>query len=89
MYKLLKDDRQVPNALKNEDQARRVAWRIIKDWVEAQMAIIQSGTAEMAEVFLPYVVHPETGLTLFEEFKEGTLKLGSGDIVDGEYKEGK
>jgi hypothetical protein len=26
---------------KSEDQARRVAWRIIKDWTEAQVAIIE------------------------------------------------
>jgi hypothetical protein len=34
--------------------ATRVAWRIIKDWVEAQLAIVESGMVEIAEVFLPY-----------------------------------
>lgn len=30
---------------KSEDQARRVAWRIIKDWTEAQVAIIEGEVA--------------------------------------------
>ena len=35
----LKNDKKVPRALLNKQQALRVAWRIINDWVEAQMAI--------------------------------------------------
>lgn len=34
--------------------AVRVAWRIIKDWIEAQLAIVESGMVDMAEVFMPY-----------------------------------
>jgi hypothetical protein len=87
VYKLLREDSKVTRAFKTEDQARRVSWRIIKDWVEAQMAIIQAGAAELAEVFLPYAVRPQTGQTLFEEFKGG-LMLGPGEVVEGEIREG-
>lgn len=34
--------------------ANRVAWRIIKDWIEAQLAIVDAGMVDMAEVFMPY-----------------------------------
>jgi len=34
--------------------ATRVAWRIIKDWIEAQLAIVEAGMVDMAEVFMPY-----------------------------------
>ena len=37
------------------EQACRVAWRIIKDWLEAQMALIQTQQADLAEIFLPYL----------------------------------
>jgi hypothetical protein len=50
-------------------QARRVAWRIIKDWIAAQLALIEAGQAELAEVFFPYVVVNASGKTLYEEFK--------------------
>ena len=37
-------------------QAVRVAWRIVKDWVEAQMALVETQMVTTAEVFLPYAV---------------------------------
>jgi len=36
-------------------QAHRVAWRVVKDWVEAQMALVDSGQAEVDQVMLPYL----------------------------------
>lgn len=77
VWNVLSDDRDVPRSLKTEEQARRVAWRITKDWVEAQMAIIDARQAELAEVFLPYAVMP-TGRTLFQEVRSGGLLLGTG-----------
>jgi hypothetical protein len=68
VFRRLTLDENVPNRFRTEDQARRVAWRIIKDWVEAQLAIIEAGQAELAEVFLPYAVMPN-GRTLFQEFE--------------------
>ena len=38
------------------EHARKVAWRVIYHWVDAQLALIDAGQAEMAEIFLPYVV---------------------------------
>jgi len=39
-----------------EDWARRVAWRQILRWVEAQLALIETGMVKAEEVFLPYVI---------------------------------
>ena len=71
---------------KTEEQARKVAWRIIKDWTEAQVAIIEAGAADISEVFLPYMINPTSNQTLYEEFKSGNFLLGSGDVVDGEVQ---
>ncbi len=59
----------VPRALRTEQQALRVSWRIIKTWIEAQMAIIESEIASLAEVFLPYAVTKD-GKTLYEQLNE-------------------
>jgi hypothetical protein len=56
------------------DRARDVAWRIVKDWLDAQMAIVDAGQARMAEVFLPYLLQPG-GETLYQKFENQQLKL--------------
>ncbi len=68
VLKAMQKDKKVPNSKCNAEQAQRVAWRIVKDWVEAQMAIVEAQLAEMTEVFLPYAI-TGNGNTLFNEIK--------------------
>ena len=59
-------------------QARRVAWRIIKDWVEAQLAIVETEMVKLEQVFLPYAV-TRSGETLYEKLvSTGFHLLGAG-----------
>jgi hypothetical protein len=37
------------------EQGQRTAWKIVQDWVEVQMSMIQMQQADFREVFLPYV----------------------------------
>ena len=52
-----------------EKQAERVAWRILKDWIEAQMALLDIQMVKFEEVFMPYIVDKH-GRTLFEKLEE-------------------
>lgn len=52
----------------DREQAERVAWRIVKDWIEAQMAILESEMVQLDEIFLPYMVNGQ-GKTIFEEYQ--------------------
>lgn len=36
-------------------QAERTAWKIMQDWIEVQMSMIQMQQADFQQVFLPYV----------------------------------
>jgi len=56
-----------------EEQSKRVAWRQILRWIEAQMAIVETGMVKVEEVFLPYM---QVGIneTLFEKIQAGKFK---------------
>lgn len=64
----------VTGKYRTEMHARRVAWRIVRDWVEAQLALVDANQAAMAEVFLPYAV-TKSGTTIWQEFESGRAKL--------------
>ena len=68
----MKRDRKVPRRLVTDEQAVKVSWRIIKDWIEAQMALVEAELAELAEVFLPYAITKD-GNTLYSQID--TTKL--------------
>lgn len=55
-------------------QAERTAWKIISDWVEAQMAMIELAQVEMMEVFLPYVYDAAKDQTFFESLRASNFK---------------
>ena len=44
------------NAAARREQAYRTAWRIIKDWVDAQMALLETEMVDFEEVFMPYIL---------------------------------
>ena len=56
------------------DQASRTAWKIVLDWIEIQMAMIDLAQIEMLEVFLPYVFIAEKNCTVFELAKDNGFK---------------
>lgn len=60
-----------------EGQAERTAWRNVRDWVMAQMAIIEAGQVQIDEVFLPYLTNG-SGRTLYQLYQGGYLALGDG-----------
>lgn len=61
-------------------QAARVAWRILKDWVEAQVAMVETEQAAMGEVFMPYAIANRDGRTMYELFVVNNQRqLGSGE----------
>ena len=61
---VLKREKMPPKYLTIE-QAERVAWRIVKDWVEAQLAIIRTEMVTLDQVMLPYM-KGDDGRTMYE-----------------------
>lgn len=68
------------HAINDMAQSRRVAWRIILDWIDAQMALIELEMVTVEQVFLPYAYDPVKEKTLYEAMKE---KHFAGMLMDG------
>lgn len=59
------------------EQAERVAWRIVRDWLAAQLAILETEMVTIQQVFLPYFLDRQ-GRTLYEVYSSGALMLEDG-----------
>jgi hypothetical protein len=51
-------------------QAERTAWKLMLDWIEVQMSLIEMRQAELLQVFLPYVI--DGGKRSFYELLRGS-----------------
>lgn len=57
---------QVPASKLNHRHAKRVGWRILKDWLRAQLSLIAAGASTIEEVMLPWAIM-RTGKTVATE----------------------
>lgn len=64
----------VPRGLQTKDQALRVAWRIVKTWVDGQMALLETQMVKMEQIFLPYAI-VKGGKTLFESLRSDNYAI--------------
>lgn len=76
VLEVMKKDKKVPRRMCDQVQAVRVAWRIVKDWVEAQMAMVDTRMVRTEEVFLPYAFDGKR--TLYEKMAETGFRLEGG-----------
>ncbi len=58
--------------------ANRVAWRIIKDWLEAQLALISTEMVTVDQIMLPYM-RLDDGQTVYELYLQQQLALPPAD----------
>lgn len=89
VYGTLRMAKGVPNRSKTQAQARRVAWRILKDWLEAQLALFQVGQAEAGQVLMPYAVDSE-GRTAYQMFRDSHVRQlpPATNVVEGNFQTG-
>lgn len=79
-YEILKREKQngSRNVKATMDQAERTAWRILKDWVAAQMALLDIEMVKFEEIFLPYIVDT-SGRTMFERLEQQQFLIGGSE----------
>lgn len=57
------------------EQAERTAWKILSDWVDIQMSLIELDQAELMEIFMPYIYDHRKDQTFFEKMKDTGFTL--------------
>ena len=74
VLKVLVEQRKTNGRVKaTPEQAARVAWRIAKDWLEAQSALIDAELATLDEVMLPYMIDAK-GNTVYEVIRANGMR---------------
>ena len=64
-------------------QAERTAWKIVADWVDAQMAMIELSQVEFMQVFMPYLYCHAKQQTYFQMMKaKGFQKMLPGAVSE-------
>jgi len=63
----------------SRELASRVAWRILKDWIRAQTAILETEMVSVDQIFLPYMQVGKKGKILYEIMLDHRLQLPKGE----------
>jgi YD repeat-containing protein len=59
------------------EQAYRTCWANVRDWLSAQMAMVDMQQAEVEEIFLPYMLVADGKTTYFEVLRERHFLLAA------------
>lgn len=57
------------------EQGERVACRIIKDWIDSQLSLLEMEFSEATEILLPYAFDYSQNKTLYQKFIENKEKF--------------
>lgn len=82
--KVLQKEKQrgTKNIKTTREQAERVAWRILKDWIESQMALLDIEMVRFEEIFLPYI-ELQGGETIYEKLNRQQFLLDTNATIIG------
>jgi len=79
----LVNEGKLPRKFLNEplrsQQGERVTWRIIKDWIDSQLSLLELNFAESIEILLPYIYNQESKQTIYQMFMQNKSKFLSLD----------
>lgn len=62
MLVALKEDAKVPTGFCTEKQAEKVAWRVIKDWIRMQCAMVDAKQATMEKIFIGKAITAQSSI---------------------------
>lgn len=82
----MRKDSRVTGSLKRDEQAKRVAWRTVHDWLRAQLAMVEVGSAALDQMMMSHAI-TLTGETLYERMKASRFELLALPAPGGSYSD--
>jgi hypothetical protein len=67
-------DKSISRSQCTRTQASRVAWRIARDWLRSQLALIDAGLAALDEIMMPWMLN-DSDTTMYELFQASQLEI--------------
>ena len=55
-------------------QAERVAWRVMRTWLEAQLALVAAQMVDLDQALLAFMIVDGTGTTAYQRYVESTRR---------------
>jgi hypothetical protein len=65
----------IRRVMKEPERARNIGWRIIQDWLEAQIAVKTLDQINLLEALLPFTVWGKGGQTLYDLIEQSNFDL--------------
>lgn len=59
---------------KVSEQAERTAWRLLSEWVEIQLSLVELDQAEFIEIFMPYIYDHAKQQTYYDKIKSNNYR---------------
>ena len=56
-----------------------MAWRVMKDWIAAQLALAETKMVQLDEIMLPYMHVDDGGTTVLDNYRARALEMTIGD----------
>jgi len=72
--KMHSNRKRAPYKVDLKGEAKKIAWRQIYRWTEAQLALVDTGMVKIEEVFLPYTLD-RSGKTLYQIIEQRGFAL--------------
>lgn len=73
VYRALQREK-IPRRLMTHEHAKRVAWRVVRDWLRAQLSLIEAGATAVEVVMLPWAITRD-GSTVADRVLSGSAGL--------------
>jgi hypothetical protein len=58
-----------------KDQASKTAWKLLAEWVDIQLSLVELDQADLVEVFMPYIYDFNKNQSLFDKMKKSNFSL--------------